>query len=186
MRTVLLSLEDEYRRYRSLAESAFAQLSTEQLGQAPGGGDNAVTTIAWHIAGNLRSRFTDFLTSDGEKPDRDRDSEFLPRQITHAELLAFWSPGWDILFATLASLSDTDLTRAVIIRGHPLQVVEALHRSLAHTAYHVGQIVFLAKQLRGPDWAPLSIPRGQSAAYNANPTRERPSALSPSKGRTPE
>src|ERR1700733_1496471 len=96
MRTVLASVEVECRHYRSLAESAFAQLSPEQLGQSPGADDNAVATIAWHIAGNLRSRFTDFLTSDGEKPDRDRDSEFLPRQITHAELLAFWSGGWDV------------------------------------------------------------------------------------------
>ena len=184
MRTVLVSMEDEYRRYRSLAESAFAQLSPEQLVQAPGAGDNAVATIAWHIAGNLRSRFSDFLTSDGEKPDRDRDSEFLPRQITHAELMTFWDPAWDILFTALASLSDIDLTRSVTIRGKPLQVVAAVHRSVAHAAYHVGQIVFLAKQLRGLDWRSLSIPPGQSAAYNASPTREARSPISSDKGRT--
>jgi hypothetical protein len=184
MRTVVASIEGEYRRYRSLAEGAFAQLSVDQLAQAPGDGDNSVATIGWHIAGNLRSRFTDFLTSDGEKPDRDRDSEFLGRQLTHPELLAFWNSGWNILLAALATLADADLTRTVTIRGQPLSVVAALHRSLAHAAHHVGQIVFLAKQLRGRDWTSLSIPRGQSAAYNARLTGERPPAAPANKGTT--
>jgi uncharacterized damage-inducible protein DinB len=168
------SIEGEFRRYRALAEGAFRQLSEAQLGQLTGAGDNSVATIAWHVAGNLRSRFTDFLTGDGEKPDRDRDSEFLSRQLTHAALLAFWSGGWDLLSAALADLSDLDLARTVTIRQQPLSVTEALHRSLAHASYHVGQIVFLAKQLCGPAWVSLSIPPGQSAAYNASPTHDRP------------
>lgn len=174
MRAVIASIEAEYRRYRGLAEGAFRQLTEAQLGQAPGTGDNSVATVAWHIAGNFKSRFTDFLLTDGEKPDRDRDSEFLPRQLTHEQLMAPWTEGWEILFAALAALTDADLSRTVTIRQKRLSVVDALHRSLAHAAYHVGQIVYLAKQLCGPAWSSLSIPPGQSAAYNASPDRERP------------
>src|SRR5437588_11212548 len=99
MRPIIASIEGEYRRYRGLAEGAFRHLSEAQLALMPGAGDNSVATIAWHLAGNLRSRFTEFLTSDGEKPDRDRDSEFLPRQVTHPALMESWTTGWDTLFA---------------------------------------------------------------------------------------
>ena len=174
MRAVIASIEGEYRRYRLLAEGAFRQLTEAQLGQAPATGDNSVATVAWHIGGNLKSRFTNFLSADGEKPDRDRDSEFVSRQVTHAALMVPWNEGWEILFAALAPLTDGDLPRTVTIRQKPLSIIQALHRSLAHTAYHVGQIVFLAKQLCGPSWTSLSIPPGQSAAYNASPDRERP------------
>lgn len=136
--------------------------------------DNSVSTIAWHVAGNLRSRFTEFLDTDGEKPWRERDTEFLPRHVTHDQLLGFWELGWGALTNTLASLSDDDLSRKVTIRNQPLTVLDALHRSLAHTAYHVGQIVFLAKALRAQDWKYLTIPPGKSKEYNQNPAHERP------------
>lgn len=179
MRIVAASIEAECGRYKQLAEGSFRQLSEEQLAQAAGASDNSVATIAWHIGGNLKSRFTGFLDSDGEKPWRDRETEFLPRHVTHAELLAFWEQGWQALYTALASLTDSDLTRAVEIRNQPLSVVEALHRSLAHTSFHVGQIVYVAKALRGPDWKYLTIPPGQSAEYNQNPKHERPPITSP-------
>jgi uncharacterized damage-inducible protein DinB len=174
MRVVIASIETEYGRYKQMAEAAFRQLSDEQLAQVVGASGNSVTTIAWHIGGNLRSRFTQFLDSDGEKPWRDRETEFLPRHVTHAELLAFWEPSWAALLSALASLTDSDLNRTVKIRNQPLSVFEALHRSLAHTSCHIGQIVFAAKALRGPDWQYLTIPPGKSAEYNQNPVFERP------------
>ena len=165
MRTLIASIEREYRRYKTLAEGAIDQLADSGLADAAGGG-NSIATIVWHISGNLKSRFTDFLTSDGEKPWRDRDSEFVARHVTRAELQAKWEEGWRVLFAVLADLADADLERTVTIRAQSLTVVEALHRSLAHTSYHVGQIVYVAKALRGADWQSLSIPPGQSARYN--------------------
>ena len=128
----------------------------------------------WHIAGNLASRFTDFLTSDGEKPWRDRESEFARRTVTRDELGAKWEAGWSALLGALAGLDDAHLPATVTIRGVGLSVLEALHRSLSHTAYHVGQIVFLAKALRGGDWKWLTIPPGGSADYNTNPAHEKP------------
>jgi hypothetical protein len=178
MRIVIESIEAEYRRYKQLAEAAFAQLSEQQLAQVAGSADNSVATIAWHIGGNLRSRFTEFLDTDGEKPWRDRETEFHPRFVAHEQLLAFWEMGWQALFSALASLTDDDLTRTVKIRKQTLSVVEALHRSLAHTSYHVGQIVFVAKALRGQNWTYLTIPPGKSAEYNQNPQFERPAKTS--------
>ncbi|HEV8658577.1 MAG TPA: DUF1572 family protein [Thermoanaerobaculia bacterium] len=157
MRTIVGSIEAEYRRYKKYAEGAMRQLNDDQLAEAPAD-SNSVATIVWHIAGNLKSRFTDFLTSDGEKPWRDRESEFLQRRVTHAEMLARWESGWQTLFDALRDLDDGQLARDVTIRGVPLSVLEALHRSLAHTAFHVGQIVFLAKSLRGTQWEFLTIP----------------------------
>ena len=178
MRVIIKSIEAEYRRYKQLAESSFAQLSEQQLAQVAGSSDNSVATIAWHIGGNLRSRFTEFLNSDGEKPWRDRETEFHPRHVAHEQLLAFWETGWQALFSTLDSLTDDDLTRTVKIRNQPLTMLEALHRSLTHTSYHVGQIVFVAKALRGSSWKYLTIPPGRSAEYNQNPIDERPAKKS--------
>jgi hypothetical protein len=172
MRTLIASVEGEYRRYKNLAEGAIGQVADAALGDARDS-DNSIAAIVWHLSGNLRSRFTDFLTSDGEKPWRDRESEFLARRVTRVELLAKWEEGWRVLFAALAGLTDADLDRTVTIRSQPLTVTEALHRSLAHTSYHVGQIVYVAKALRGADWQSLSIPRGQSARYNQAPGSER-------------
>lgn len=173
-RRVLRSIESEFRRYRHLGASAIGQLDDAQLTRVGAGSTNSVATIAWHIAGNLRSRFTEFLTTDGEKPWRDRESEFAARDVSGFDLLQYWDPGWDVLFDALKQLEDIDLSRDVVIRGVSLSVAEALHRSLAHVSYHVGQIVFLARSLRGGAWTFLSIPPGGTSAYNANPTLEKP------------
>jgi uncharacterized damage-inducible protein DinB len=171
------SLEAEYQRYKALSEAAIAQLPDEQLSIAAPGGGNSIAAIVWHVAGNLESRFTDFRTTDGEKPWRDRDDEFELRTVTRAELMEKWARGWRALFAAVATLTDEDLSASVIIRQRPLRIDEALHRSLAHTTYHVGQIVFLAKQLRGGAWTCLSIPLGGSRAYNETPRDESAHAV---------
>jgi hypothetical protein len=171
-RAILASIEAEYHRYRSLADEAMAQLDGDQLNARLGESDNSIATIVAHMAGNLRSRFTDFLSSDGEKPWRDRDREFVPGEATRNELLRTWDEGWRTLFGALGELSDADLERTITIRGLPLTVLDALHRSLAHASYHVGQIVFVAKSLRGDRWRYLSIPPGQSEAYRKNPALE--------------
>lgn len=168
------SITAEFRRYKLLAEGAMAQLNEAQLCQQGPSGGNSIAVICWHVAGNLRSRFTDFLTSDGEKPWREREEEFAERAVSREVLLARWEEGWRVLLATLAELTDADLDRGVAIRQQPLKVHEALHRSLAHISYHVGQIVYVAHAFRGEGWKYLSIPPGGTAAYNRNPTRERP------------
>jgi uncharacterized damage-inducible protein DinB len=164
----------EFLRYKALAEKAIAQLNDVELSARPAGGGNSIATICWHVSGNLRSRFTDFLTTDGEKPWRQRDEEFEPRTVTQVELLAKWEQGWDVLLESLASLSEGHLDANVIIRGQPLRVREALLRALAHVSYHVGQIVYAAKTARGRDWAYLSIPPGKSVEYNQRPVLDRP------------
>lgn len=166
------SVVAEYRRYKALAEAAFDQVPEPALSQPGPSGGNSLATICWHVSGNLQSRFTDFLTSDGEKPWRQREEEFAARQVSRAELMAKWNRGWDVLLATLVALTDADLSKTITIRGQALIVHEALHRSLAHTCYHVGQIVYVAHAIRGREWHYLSIPPGQSDAYNANPTDE--------------
>jgi uncharacterized damage-inducible protein DinB len=167
-------LRSEFLRYKDLAEGAIAQVTDEELSRQGAGENSSITTVCWHIGGNLRSRFSDFLTSDGEKPWRKRDEEFDAREVSRAELLAKWEDGWSTLTGALSELSDDALSREVTIRGQRLSVVEALHRSLAHTSYHVGQIVYLAREAAGSSWASLSIPKGQSAAFNANPSGQKP------------
>ena len=174
MTSIVGSVRAEYVRYKGLAESAMAQLSEPQL-SAPGpNGGGSIATICWHIAGNLKSRFTDFGKSDGEKPWRQREEEFERRVVPRAELLEKWADGWAALFGALDALADDQLRGTVTIRQQPLLVYEALHRSLAHIAYHVGQIVYVAKEFRGREWKYLSIPPGQTEAYNRAPTMERP------------
>jgi hypothetical protein len=160
MREILGSIEQEYRRYKKLAEGAFLQATDTELVRAPSADGNSIAMIVWHISGNLKSRFTDFLTSDGEKPWRDRESEFDTRTVTRTDLLAKWEEGWVVLFRTLSALDDGALGQQITIRGEAHSVLQALHRSLAHTTYHVGQIVFLAKSFRAEDWNSLTIPRG--------------------------
>jgi hypothetical protein len=172
-RTVVASIEGEFQRYKTLAEAAIEQLADGDLTARSAGG-NSVAILVQHIAGNLTSRFTDFLTSDGEKPWRDRETEFADRGAVRAQMLEQWQDGWQTLFGSLASLSDDQLDATVSIRGVSLSVVEALHRSLAHVSYHVGQIVFIGKAARGSEWKYLSIPPGQSTAYNADPKLEKP------------
>jgi uncharacterized damage-inducible protein DinB len=165
-RALIESVTGEYERYKGLGEAVIDQLTDEQLSDEESGLRSSVATLIWHISGNLRSRFTDFLTSDGEKPWRDRESEFESRQVTRTEVFEKWEEGWQVLFSELQKLQDDDLSRTVTIRGFPLTVHEALHRSLAHTSYHVGQMVYAGRWLRGTDWRWLSIPPGQSQLYD--------------------
>lgn len=174
MKIVVDSIGGEFRRYKALGEGALRQLTADELAAWTGPASNSIATIVWHIAGNLRSRFSDFLTTDGEKPWRNREGEFERRTPSSAEVMAFWNEGWTTLLDTLEPLVDADLERTVTIRGQSLSVLDALHRSLAHIAYHVGQIVYVAKGLKGAEWTYLSIPPGESAAYNQKPTLEKP------------
>lgn len=176
MTSIVDSIRAEYLRYKALAEAAIAQLGEDEF-SAPGpNGGNSIATLCWHISGNLQSRFTDFLSSDGEKPWREREEEFQDRAVTRAELLSKWAQGWDVLGATLKTLTDEQLQLTVTIRNQPLRVHEALHRSLAHLSYHVGQIVYIGKSMRGKDWTYLSIPPGKSSEYNQAPKLDRASS----------
>lgn len=170
---ILDSIISEYRRYKALADKALAQVSDADLNRKIGEDDNAISVVMNHISGNLASRFTDFLTTDGEKEWRNRDTEFDEREFSREVVLARWERGWGILFGTLATLDDDDFGKTVHIRKIPLTVHDALHRSLAHIAYHVGQIVLVARVHVGPKWESLSVPRGGSNAYLLNPTREK-------------
>jgi len=176
MREVVRVFEAEFNRYKALGDATFAQLGDDEVSRRPPGGGNSVAIIVWHVGGNLESRFTEFLTSDGEKPWRHREEEFEGRTATRQELVAKWNRGWDVLLKSLSELSDVDLQRGVTIRSQSVQVNEALHRSLGHVAYHVGQIVYLAKSLQGKRWQYLTIPPGQSDAYNRAPRSEKPAA----------
>ena len=172
---VLDSLRERFATYRRMAERALAQADDAAFFARLGPLDPLAIQVK-HLAGNYRSRFTDFLTTDGNKPWRERDEEFEIRDgDTREALMAAWAEGWRILDEALAPLADADLERTVTIRGEPLSVVQALHRALAHTAYHVGQIVLLAKHAAGEAWQTLSIPRGGSAAFEAE-TRARAEA----------
>jgi hypothetical protein len=172
MTNIIASIRGEFMRYKSLAEGAIRQVGDHELSQA-GAADNSIAVICWHVSGNLRSRFTDFLTSDGEKPWRKRDEEFEPRAVARTELLEKWEQGWAVLFGALDGLREDQLGQTVTIRGQSVLVHEALHRALAHLAYHVGQIVYIAKSLRGAGWDSLSIPPGGSDRFNASPPPER-------------
>lgn len=171
MRDLIGSIEREYRRYKGYAEATFDQLSDDQLAHVPAAEGNSVAILVWHIAGNLKSRFTDFLATDGEKPWRQRESEFDERHATQDQLRQKWNEGWTVLLDTLGQLSDSDLGKKVVIRGESLAVHEALHRSLAHTSSHVGQIILLGKTLRGAEFRSLTIPRASGGA-RGGPTRK--------------
>ncbi len=164
-------IKRQMRGHKRMAEAAVAQLEDKDLFTTIDPESNSIAILVQHIAGNARSRFTDFLTSDGEKPDRFRDREFeLTDKTTREEVLRCWEEGWAIVFATLDSLKPEDLTRTVTIRQEPHTIVQALNRALAHYAQHTGQIVFLAKHLRSSQWKVLSIPRGKSEEYkNGSP-----------------
>lgn len=163
---VLQDVSAAFRRQKDLAERAIEQLPDDAFFRAIDAESNSVAVLVKHIAGNFRSRWTNFLTSDGEKADRDRDAEFVvPPGTSRAELLDQWRDGWTALFDTLATLAPEDLQRTVHLRGEPMAALSALNRGLVHVSQHVGQIVFLAKHLRGDDWKTLSIPRGRSREY---------------------
>jgi hypothetical protein len=156
----------QFRKYKKMAEDAIAQISAEQFFRALDPESNSVALIVKHIAGNQHSRWRDFLTADGEKPDRNRDTEFEVHGDTKESLMARWQAGWKLLFDALAPLTDADLGRVVTIRTEPHTVMQAINRQLTHYACHVGQIVFLARHLAGPAWKTLSIPRGKSKEYD--------------------
>jgi uncharacterized damage-inducible protein DinB len=163
----------EYNRYRALGEKSMSQISDDALNALPEPESNSIAMIVRHISGNFASRFTDFLTADGEKPWRDRDGEFATRQYTRVEVDELWRAGWAVVEHQLKTLSDADLEKSVTIRGQTLTVHAALSRSLAHVAYHVGQMVVLARVHVGAGWQSLSIPKGKSGDYNRAPTLER-------------
>lgn len=157
------------RGHRRLVEKALAQVTDEAFFRQPGDGSNSIAVIVKHLAGNMRSRFTDFLTTDGEKPDRDRDGEFeLSGSVeTREGLMGRWAEGFDRLFASVEPLTAGDLGRTVTIAGEPHSVIGALNRHLAHFAYHAGQITYLARLWAGSEWKTVSIPKGGSAEYFA-------------------
>ena len=173
MRKVIEAIEGEFRRYQALAQATIRQLNERQLSTPLSENGNSIAILVWHVSGNLKSRYTDFLTTDGEKEWRDRESEFIARKVTQKELADKWNEGWDILYATLQQLDDSQLERTVTVRNQPQSVLEAILRGLAHTSYHVGQMITIGKELRGPEWRWLSIPPGGSAEYNKNPKIEK-------------
>jgi hypothetical protein len=155
-----------FRYYKKLAEKAIEQVTDEELLVTLDEEMNSIALIMKHMAGNMRSRWTDFLESDGEKPDRNRDREFLDPPSRREDLLGIWNEGWGLVFQALEGLEDRDLARQVFIRGEPHSVLQAINRQLAHYAYHCGQIVLLAKHFRARQWLSLTIPRGRSEEFN--------------------
>jgi len=155
-----------FRTYKKLAERAMEQVSDEHLFTLLDPEMNSIAVIVKHMAGNMRSRWLDFLTSDGEKPDRNRDTEFEDPPATRAAVMDLWEAGWALVFGALEPLTDADLTRTVYIRGEAHSVMQAINRQVGHYALHVGQIILLAKYLEGPRWKAVTIPRGRSADYN--------------------
>jgi uncharacterized damage-inducible protein DinB len=153
--------------YKKLAERAMEQVTHEQLVATLDEEMNSIAVIVKHMAGNMRSRWTDFLTTDGEKPDRNRDSEFEQPPATREALMKLWAEAWDLVFSALKPLSEQDLGRTVTIRGEPHSVMQAIHRQIAHYAYHCGQIVFLAKHFQHGQWKSLTVPRGKSKEFNS-------------------
>jgi hypothetical protein len=159
----LVDVRVQFEKMKRLAEGALAQAGDDQLNVALDAESNSLAVIAKHMAGNLRSRFTNFLTTDGEKPDRNRDGEFeIEGSVARQALMEDWERGWQVLFGALQSLTSADLRREVVIRGERHTVVQALNRQLTHHSYHVGQIVFLAKHLQSDRWKTLSLPRRRS------------------------
>ena len=155
------------RYYKRLGERAMDQASDEAFVTTLDSESNSIAIIVKHLAGNMRSRWMDFLTTDGEKPDRNRDTEFEVPPKTRLEVVSMWEAGWEHTFKALTPLTEDDLTRTVMIRSEPHSVMQAINRQVAHYSYHVGQIVYLAKHFAGDRWSPLTVPRGKSAEFNA-------------------
>jgi Protein of unknown function (DUF1572) len=169
---------DEIRRqlrgHKRMAEGALAQLKDDDFFVTLDPESNSVAILIKHVSGNMRSRFTDFLTTDGEKPDRHRDTEFeITSNTSREELMRWWEEGWTSVFAALDSLTPDDVMRTIYIRQEPHTVVQALNRALAHYAFHLGQVIFLAKHLRSTDWKTLTVPRGKSEEFNRMSLEER-------------
>ena len=163
--TYLRNVAQTFRTYKSLGERSLAQVPDARLNTQLDAIDNSIAVIVKHLAGNLRSRYTDFLTSDGEKPDRNRDMEFeVTEPPSREQILAWWNGGWAIALAAIDALAPEDLDRTIHIRGEAMTVVEALNRSVTHTAYHVGQIAYLARHFAGASWTSLTIPKRATQA----------------------
>lgn len=165
--STLENLRKLFLYYRTLGERAMAQLSESQLMEQPSSESNNIAVIVKHLRGNMLSRWTDLLNSDGEKPWRNRDEEFEDTLKSKEVIFAAWEEGWNCLLSTLNELSDADLEHIIYIRNEGHTVLEAIHRQLGHYSYHVGQIVYLARLLKGEGWTSLSIPKGASKSYNA-------------------
>ena len=154
----------QYRMYKGYADKAIARVPEADLHTELDANSNSIAVIVKHVAGNLRSRFRDFLTADGEKPDRNRDGEFeMPDRVSRDEIMKWWEEGWAIVFGAIEAMTPDDLGRPITIRGEQYLAIEALNRSVAHTASHVGQIVYLARHFAGDSWTSLTIPKGASA-----------------------
>ena len=170
---IIQDILSEFTRYKMIGEKAITQVSDEALNKIPCPDGNSIAMVVRHLSGSLKSRFTDFLTSDGEKPWRQRDMEFAERTYTRSEVDAMWSAGFEVVEKELAKLTDADLETMVTIRGVPLTVHQALCRSVVHAAYHAGQVVVLARILAQTEWRWITVPKGKSEEYNRNPTREK-------------
>lgn len=164
----LADVISSFKAYKKLAEKALAQVSDDELFATVDDESNSIAVIMKHMAGNMISRWTDFLTTDGEKPDRNRDMEFvITPDSTKEDLFSYWNRGWQTVIAALEPLSESDFDKRVLIRGQEHSIIEAVNRQMTHYAYHIGQIAFLAKHFRGSDWKSLSIPRNRSAEFNS-------------------
>lgn len=157
---------DLFRHYKKLGDRAIAQCPDDKLGAEIDSQSNSIAIVVKHMAGNMRSRWTDFLTTDGEKPDRHRDTEFEAAPQTRAELLAMWEAGWKLVFDALTPLTDEDLGQTVTIRTEPHSVMQAINRQIAHYSYHIGQIVYLARHFAAGQWQTLSVPKKKSEEFN--------------------
>ncbi len=166
MNDYLNSITKQFEYYKLLGEKAMRQVSDEQLFVPYNEASNSMATIAKHLWGNMLSRWTDFMTSDGEKTWRQRDAEFENDLQTRSELMKRWNEGWRCLFNTLQQLNDEDLNKMIYIRNQGHSVIEAINRQLAHYPYHIGQMVFIAKMIKDSEWQSLSIPKGASQQYN--------------------
>jgi len=163
----------QFRGQKCFGEGALAQLQDEEFFCTLDAESNSIAILVKHLAGNMRSRFTDFLTSDGEKPDRHRDQEFeISQTTTRDEVMRWWEEGWKVVLGAIGSLQPDDVMRTVTVRGEPHTVLQAINRQIAHYALHIGQMIFLAKHLRSSSWKTLTIPRGKSADFNARPSKK--------------
>lgn len=163
---VLQTVLGDFHKYKTMAEQAFAQLADDNFYRQTGAEQNSIAVIIQHLTGNMRSRWTDFLTTDGEKPERHRDQEFIEQNLSREELLRRWEAGWVCLFAALTPLTGADLLRTVYIRREPHTVFQAINRQTCHYAYHIGQIVQLAEQFSGDTWQTLSVAKGKTEEFN--------------------
>ena len=167
MNTYLTSVKSRFEIEKELAEKTFAQINDEGLFWQYNAESNSIAIIVQHLAGNMLSRWTDFLTTDGEKPWRERDAEFENNIITRQELITKWNEGWDCLFKSLSQVQVDDLNKEIFIRNESHTAIDAINRQLVHVAYHIGQIVLIGKMVAGANWTALTIPKGKSAAFNA-------------------